>query len=93
MVSLSEHQAILPHQLTIQELTERDRNCWDVLIQSSSAGCFMQSWAWADFKELEGYKTFRYGLFSDGKLVGGCIFTFFREAMMRICCQPQEGHL
>jgi hypothetical protein len=23
----------------------------------------MQGWAWADFKELEGYKTFRYGLF------------------------------
>lgn len=37
----------------------------------------MQSWAWADFKELEGYKTFRYGLFFEEKIVGGCIFYFF----------------
>jgi len=37
----------------------------------------MQSWAWADFKELEGYQTFRYGLVGNEKLVGGCIFYFY----------------
>ncbi|MDP8965104.1 MAG: peptidoglycan bridge formation glycyltransferase FemA/FemB family protein [Cyanobacteriota bacterium] len=37
----------------------------------------MQSWAWADFKEREGYKTFRYGLFLNEKLVGGVIFYFY----------------
>ena len=37
----------------------------------------MQSWAWADFKELEGYQTFRYGLFENQILVGGCIFYFY----------------
>jgi hypothetical protein len=28
----------------------------------------MQSWAWADFRELDGYQTFRYGLFDDWTL-------------------------
>ncbi|CAN1209445.1 BioF2-like acetyltransferase domain-containing protein [Tumidithrix helvetica PCC 7403] len=32
----------------------------------------MQSWTWANFRELEGYKTFRYGLFSRQlSVVGG----------------------
>lgn len=37
----------------------------------------MQSWAWADFKELEHYKTFRYGIFSEVKLLGGSIFYYY----------------
>lgn len=41
----------------------------------------MQSWAWADFKELEDYQTFRYGIFAldqaDQHLVGGCIFYYY----------------
>ncbi|MBW4575300.1 MAG: peptidoglycan bridge formation glycyltransferase FemA/FemB family protein [Aphanothece sp. CMT-3BRIN-NPC111] len=63
--------------LTIRQLTLADSESWDFFVQAAPYGCFMQSWAWADFKELEGYKTFRYGLFLDTKLVGGCIFYFY----------------
>jgi hypothetical protein len=51
------------NQLTISQLNLAERHLWDYFAQASVDGCFMQSWAWADFKELEGYKTFRYGLF------------------------------
>jgi peptidoglycan pentaglycine glycine transferase (the first glycine) len=37
----------------------------------------MQSWVWSEFKALEGYQTFRYGVFADRQLVGGCIFYFY----------------
>ncbi len=48
----------------------------------------MQSWTWANFKELQGYQTWRYGLFvsqrSSSKcisenLVGGCIFYLYPQ--------------
>jgi lipid II:glycine glycyltransferase (peptidoglycan interpeptide bridge formation enzyme) len=64
-------------QLTIRQLNLAELQDWDSLVQARIDGCFMQSWAWADFKELEGYKTFRYGLFLDKILVGGCIFYFY----------------
>ncbi|OLP17683.1 methicillin resistance protein [Leptolyngbya sp. 'hensonii'] len=72
--------------LVLRALTVHDRLAWDALVQAAPEGCFMQSWTWADFKELEGYQTFRYGLFaatvSGGSppstaLVGGCIFYFY----------------
>lgn len=63
--------------LTLRLLEPADRDRWDTLIQASPVGCFMQTWAWADFKELEGYQTFRYGLFLEARLVGGCIFYFY----------------
>lgn len=59
--------------LNFRELTLAYRQLWDSLSQE----CFMQSWAWADFKELEGYKTFRCGLFSGETLAGGCIFYYY----------------
>lgn len=61
-------------QLTIRPLQDCDRPHWDKLLQTTTTGCFMQSWAWADFKELEGYHAFRYGIFAQTGLVGGCIF-------------------
>ncbi len=61
----------------IRLLNPVDKDVWDAFVKSNPNGCFMQSWAWADFKELEGYKTFRYGLFAENKLVGGCIFYFY----------------
>ncbi|MBD1937229.1 peptidoglycan bridge formation glycyltransferase FemA/FemB family protein [Microcoleus sp. FACHB-68] len=63
--------------LRIRQLNLAERDLWDSLVKALPAGCFMQSWAWADFKELEGYKTFRYGLFLDKSLVGGCIFYYY----------------
>jgi len=50
-------------QLSIRLLSIEERDLWDNLAKTAPFGCFMQGWAWADFKELEGYKTFRYGLF------------------------------
>lgn len=67
----------LKSKLTLKELTLSYCKLWDDLIQFKQYGCFMQSWNWADFKELEGHKTFRYGLFWENKLVGGCIFYFY----------------
>ncbi|MBD0264596.1 MAG: peptidoglycan bridge formation glycyltransferase FemA/FemB family protein [Tolypothrix sp. Co-bin9] len=65
------------NQLTIRKLNLAECQLWDGFAQARDDGCFMQSWAWADFKEREGYKTFRYGLFLNEKLVGGVIFYFY----------------
>lgn len=64
-------------QLLIRPLEATDRADWDAFAQTHQASCFMQSWAWADFKQLEGYQTFRYGIFEQEILVGGCIFYFY----------------
>jgi peptidoglycan pentaglycine glycine transferase (the first glycine) len=67
--------------LSIREIQLTEKDIWDCLVKSSDNGCFMQSWDWANFKELEGYKTFRYGLFLDknvnSHLVGGCIYYLY----------------
>lgn len=63
--------------LKIRELNLSQSYLWDSLLQAAPTGCFMQSWTWADFKELEGYKTFRSGLFLNEELVGGCIFYLY----------------
>ncbi|MBD2175375.1 peptidoglycan bridge formation glycyltransferase FemA/FemB family protein [Pseudanabaena sp. FACHB-1998] len=40
----------------------------------------MQSWAWANFREMDGYQTFRYGFFDEfNQLIGGCIFYFYPQ--------------
>ncbi|KAM3113566.1 lipid II:glycine glycyltransferase FemX [Phormidesmis sp. 146-33] len=62
--------------LIIRCLSQEDFLTWNALTQTSS-GCFMQSCIWADFKELEGYQTFRYGVFNQEKLVGGCLFYYY----------------
>ena len=67
----------LNNSLVIRQLKDDEKYLWDSLLQALPTGCFMQSWAWADFKELEGYQTFKYGLFADHSLVGGCIFYFY----------------
>lgn len=49
----------------------------------------MQSGKWADFKELEGYQTFRYGIFINEVLLGGCIFYFYpHESRANILSAP-----
>jgi peptidoglycan pentaglycine glycine transferase (the first glycine) len=60
--------------LTCRVLTQTDRRSWDDFNQHCPTSCFMQAWAWADFKEREGFSTFRYGLFQGETLVGGCLF-------------------
>lgn len=70
-------ESICRNTLTIRELAAPDRDQWDAFNQSLPMSCFMQSWAWADFKQLEGYQTFRYGIFQQETLVGGGIFYFY----------------
>lgn len=64
-------------KFTVRQLSLSEKYLWDSVVKASPTGCFMQSWTWANFKELEGYKTFRYGLFWQETLVGGCIFYFY----------------
>ncbi|WP_245940081.1 lipid II:glycine glycyltransferase FemX [Stenomitos frigidus] len=69
-------------RLVLRQLDDCDRACWDTLLQDSPTGCFMQSWAWSEFKALEGYQVFRYGVFvehqaAENQLVGGSIFYFY----------------
>lgn len=73
---LQNQQSIIT-ELTIKELTDKDQENWQILVNNSQFGCFMQTWTWANFKEIEGYKTFRYGLFLNNHLVGGCIYYLY----------------
>lgn len=63
--------------LTIKKLKQTENETWNLLVKSHPQGCFMQTSIWADFKEIEGYKTWCYGLFSNDKLVGGCIYYLY----------------
>lgn len=78
MTEVSIHLPItaVPNPLMIRQLVDQERSRWDDFVRSRQ-GCFMQSWAWADFKQLEGYRTFRYGIFAAEHLVGGCIIYFY----------------
>jgi peptidoglycan pentaglycine glycine transferase (the first glycine) len=64
-------------ELQLRRLTVADRTAWDAV-----ADCFMQSWAWANFKEKEGYQTFRLGLFTADRCVGGVILYFYGQGSM-----------
>lgn len=63
--------------LQIRRLSADDRTHWNTFLQSIPSGCFMQSWAWSEFKELEGYQSYSYGVFNQEMIVGGCIFYFY----------------
>ncbi|TAE56029.1 MAG: peptidoglycan bridge formation glycyltransferase FemA/FemB family protein [Nostocales cyanobacterium] len=63
--------------LAVRKIKQSEAKTWDLLVKNHPQGCFMQTSTWADFKEIEGYKTFRYGLFLDTKLVGGCIYYLY----------------
>ena len=66
--------------MILKKLTTSDRLAWDALTKSLYHSGFMQSWVWADFRELDGYQTFRYGLFNEiNQLIGGCIFYFYPQ--------------
>ena len=57
----------------IAPLEARHREAWDALVAAHPAGGFMQSWAWARFKELEGYDVVGLGLFEGERLTGGAL--------------------
>ena len=63
--------------LVVRSLEMNDRVQWDEITD-----CFMQSWAWADFKEKEGYQTFRLGVFDGDCCVGGAILYFYTQGQV-----------
>ncbi len=63
--------------LQLQIVTQADR--WDACAQAAQAG-FMQSWAWADFRQRQGYHSWRYGLFDQADLVGGAAVYHYPHA-------------
>ncbi|MDZ7962997.1 MAG: peptidoglycan bridge formation glycyltransferase FemA/FemB family protein [Aulosira sp. DedQUE10] len=66
--------------LNIRKLNTEEQHDWNLLIKTHPNGCFMQTSIWADFKEIEGYKTFRYGLFLNNELKGGCIYYLYPQS-------------
>ena len=70
-------------------LRSRHRRVWDALVAASPGAGFMQSWAWSDFKALEGYTVARLGLFEGETLRGGGIaFTFPSPAEANLAAMP-----
>jgi len=71
--------------MRVGRLESHHRGAWDALVAAHGASGFMQSWAWSSFKELEGYRVVRLGLFEDDALRGGGIAYTFPS--------PAEGDL
>jgi len=46
---------------------------WNDLAASSASSGFMQSWEWSEFKEAEGARVERLGVFDEGKLLAGAM--------------------
>jgi peptidoglycan pentaglycine glycine transferase (the first glycine) len=59
--------------MRVARLGLRHREAWDALVAGHPASGFMQSWAWSEFKALEGYRVERLGLFAKDRLAGGAI--------------------
>jgi peptidoglycan pentaglycine glycine transferase (the first glycine) len=60
-----------------RELKASEASRWDALVAAAPASGFMQSWAWSEFKRVEGYDVLRLGLFDAGVLTGGvsaCVY-------------------
>ncbi|MBW4579684.1 MAG: peptidoglycan bridge formation glycyltransferase FemA/FemB family protein [Tildeniella nuda ZEHNDER 1965/U140] len=76
-IQAATHTSTQKSRLVLRQLNSGDHDRWDTFLQSSPTGCFMQSWAWSEFKELEGYQVFRYGVFVEDQLVGGSLFYFY----------------
>jgi peptidoglycan pentaglycine glycine transferase (the first glycine) len=66
--------------MRVSPLLPRHREIWDGLVAAHPAAGFMQSWAWSEFKALEGYTVFRLGLFEGKALRGGGIAYAFPSA-------------
>lgn len=63
--------------MTVRELGPEDRPAWEAFSSSHRRAGFMQSWAWSEFKALEGYDVMRLGVFdaegARGRLEGGAL--------------------
>ncbi len=50
----------------------KNQKAWDNFSQKISPNNFLSSWQWADFNNLMGDETLRFGIYEDSKLVGIC---------------------
>lgn len=62
---------------SVSELTADEIARWDLLAESIPHSCFMQSAAWASFKEREGYRVVFAGVRKGEDLVGGSLLYFY----------------
>lgn len=46
---------------------------WEELVKASPSSGFMQSFFWAEFRQLLGWETYKIGIEESGKLIGGSI--------------------
>ena len=59
--------------MKIAGLKKEHFKLWNDLAGSSEGSGFMQSWEWSEFKEAEGARVERLGIFEGGALIGGAI--------------------
>lgn len=62
--------------MELKYLSENDKNLWDNLVERTPESGFMQSWAWSLFKETEGQKVLRLGVFEGKTLCAGAIIYY-----------------
>ncbi|HAH30967.1 MAG TPA: methicillin resistance protein [Elusimicrobia bacterium] len=59
--------------MKIKPLKKEHSPTWNELVRSSEGTGFMQSWEWSEFKEAEGTRVERLGIFDGGSLIAGAI--------------------
>lgn len=64
---------------------------WEKLVAENPASGFPQSFMWADFKNMMGWKTYKIGLLEDKQLVGGAIIQKFSYSKTKNFLYIPEG--
>ncbi|MCX5785745.1 MAG: peptidoglycan bridge formation glycyltransferase FemA/FemB family protein [Elusimicrobia bacterium] len=59
--------------MRIKPLKKEHSSAWNGLVRSSECAGFMQSWEWSEFKEAEGARVERLGIFDGPSLTAGAI--------------------
>jgi peptidoglycan pentaglycine glycine transferase (the first glycine) len=59
--------------ISIGKMTETLRPQWNRLVSRTSLSGFMQSWEWSEFKEKQGMRVERIGIFDNDEIIGGAI--------------------
>lgn len=67
----------MTHAGRVAPLGPGHRAAWEALVAAHPGTGFMQSWAWSAFKELEGYRVIRLGVFTGETLTGGALAYVF----------------
>lgn len=60
-----------------KHIKKADKVAWENLVGTNPAGGFHQSFNWSVFMRLEDWDSYKIGLFSDNKLIGGAMILQF----------------